>query len=281
MRPMDESQQHVLEERFAGSGEDVDQLVTAISLASLRTDMHRHAHEMDNVGARLQLRDAQLQQYREMAGNPDQIAPYIRWFGRTALAAFQTKGRQFDFNSISLELGGWRQDGDWECIRPLDDMVRPLPGLFADDQEFRLEEISKSHSMKNYLLLPMREFTTDEGGFPYAVVRRRRGVANMYFGDHHYYIFKQSIGLVVLGQMMDDEKRQVVRLWDELWNSAPAKYEDRYATNTPPANLAGRVFERAIAEPDRSHVRDVVPISAQYVMKMRDPFTQPKNDKQS
>jgi len=233
----------------------------------MMTVMYRHTRELENKQQlEVGVSESQVNEsYNKLAGNLNQAGPYVRWFGKAAAAALDSRGPGNRFNSISLELGGMQQYGDWDCTTELDTMADTLPmRIVQADGDMVVTKIPKSGRRVGYVLMP--QFIDGGREVNYAVLRRRRAVADIMSANtpHKVEIFKQSYGLVVIGQLEPQAQK--------LINTAAAAYGTVWKnirTNNPIANTAGHAFEEAIRAQNRSEVTTVVPISAQYLMRMR------------
>ncbi|HSX31355.1 MAG TPA: hypothetical protein VLE99_05550 [Candidatus Saccharimonadales bacterium] len=251
-----------LGERFRRTDENVDELIAAVSTATLRMAMHRYTHE--RVSSRLlRMHAAQYADYKGYAGNPRKVGEYMRWFGRLAVVGFTYPEREMDpiydqpRKKLALELGGKRQAGDWNCTGDLDAMIQDIPAqLSAVDPNIGVKSLLGQRLALNYLLTPMYNWKWP-GAFDYALLRRRRAVFDVQDGPRLTRVFKESLGLVVMGQL-EERERQLVY--------GPCTRASYKATkNDTPANAAGRVFEDIVFS-RRDTATDIVPISAQYLM---------------
>jgi hypothetical protein len=251
--------QALLRERFAAVGQDVDRLMQHIDVAAIQLDSYRLTHERDNLG-RLRLDAIGQRMYGQLAGRPERFGEYIRWFGLAATRALQRDAQPFEFDSVALELAGRRQLGDWGAARQLETAIRRIPGqLRAVDRAMVV--MPPESTTSNYQLRPMYDDdAVQDYTFDYAAVRRRQPMFDVQERAlHRVRLYRQSVGLVVLGLLAPEARRSIVEAYQQKGPEQSAE------NNTPPAAAAGRVFERAIT--DRA-ARAIVPIGTQYIMRV-------------
>ncbi len=274
MSPISRADKEALEARFADTAEDPAALLEAVDTANLMVTSGRQARQLENIG-RLVMADPENEykirdSYQALAGNPELLDTYVRWFGTAATAALVNyqpkKGKRGDA-SISLELGGMRQDGDWNRPVYLDRLVAALPDeMRALDRKTDIQLAAEADKKLGYIFMPLFMDSEGEGyTFDYAVLRRRRAVMDITMeGAEKVGIFKQSYGLVVLSQLKVADREFIRQMCEAEHNP-----EWNVMKNNVLAEAAGRVFEAAILAADRSKVTTVVPISAQYIVKAR------------
>ena len=76
-------------------------------------------------------------------------------------------------------------------------------------------------------------------------------------------MFKQSYGLVLLDELEAKDRDYIRR------TLAAGDPIENVRSNNRAANLAGNIFESAAHQDNRAEVRAIVPLSAQYLMKLR------------
>lgn len=254
-----------LRERFAGTGEDVDELVNVIEHANSETQHYRKDHENRNID-KLRLSPGERALYEELAGDRERAGEMAYLFGALAL---RSSGK------VVGELGGKHQFGDWECTGPLDDMVKDLPRQLADiDPRTEVEVLEDDTGLylaNNYYFRPI--FGEQDGialdhSFRYGILRRRRPVANitLSFGET-IKLYKQSNAVVAVNYLPAESSRIILAEYADL---DPARYAYlQGASNTEAAIEVGLAFERAKSEAQGA-TRDILPISAHYLMVARE-----------
>jgi hypothetical protein len=250
--------QALLRERFAAVGEDVHGLMQHLDVAALQLDSYRLLHESDNVG-RLRLSALGQRTYDRLAGRPEHFGEYIRWFGQVATRALLRDDHAYAFDSISLELAGRRQLGDWGAARQLEIAMRRIPGqLHALGTDIAVTAPAAPKS--NYQLRPMYGDDAAHYRFRYAGVRRRQPTLDVRERTQRQVrIYRQSVGLLVLSQLAPESQRSIVEAYEA------AGPEQSATNNTLAATVAGQVFERAITDRTASAI---VPIGMQYIMRV-------------
>jgi hypothetical protein len=263
--PLPEVKQAMLKDRFSRTDVNIPQLFDAIGTANMMAAAYRQERELVNKQHLMTGTDGNLvnEQYAALAGHLDKVGEYVRWFGNTALSALRLRSPKDRFNSISMELGGAQQNGDWDCTTKLDQMAVMLPSLVAKaGSDANLVFASKAARKVSYLLMPI--FVDESREFSHAILRRRRAVADINTADgDRMEVFKQSLGLVVLERLDPKDRKRILDeavAHDPIWCVQP---------NNSIANIAGNVFEEAIHQKDRSHVTSIVPVSAQYLLRLR------------
>lgn len=232
---------------------DISSLLLAVNEATIRATMRRFAHERANLGT-LQLDAAGEAKYRELAARPERVGKFIEWFLGIAPAALETSNQP----KVALELGGRRQSGVWDLVA-LDALEQSIPEqIRAVDADAEVTMLKGNGSFMNYLPTPLIEGAAISSN--YALLRRRRGAADIRIGDVRAKIFKESNALLLLN-LLDTE------VCDALLESFGDPKQDHEARHNA-AYMAGQVFERAVHSPAGSS-RSVVPVSAQLVIMMR------------
>lgn len=264
----DTTHEAMLTERFRDTNENIQSLLAAVALTGSIADAKRMSHEHQSRGELGLGKDHLFHAYTEFAGRPKRVGKFIAWFSTIAQACFEKEDIRKDLQKIGLELGGMRQAGDWSGTTPLDDMAKSIPvELACEDPSAQVRVLERGRAVqKNYVLQPLEHI--NEGmynpDFHYAMVRRRRGVADILIpGKHPIEIFKESAALVIIDQMSEKEALVIREAYKDQANFAVNGQK-----NSGPAGAAGREFERAIQEL-RNESRSVVPVSAHYVMNMR------------
>jgi hypothetical protein len=268
LRAANEYLQALLRERFAAAGEDVQALMQHLDVAALQLDSYRLTHESDNLG-RLRLTALGRRMYDRLAGRPEHFGEYIRWFGQMATRALLRDDHVYGFDSVSLELAGRRQLGDWGAARQLEIAMRRVPGqLHALDTDIAV--VSPAARKSNYQLRPMYGDDAANYRFRYAGVRRRQPVLDVQErAQRQVRIYRQSVGLLVLGQLAPESQRSIVEAYEA------AGPEQSAINNTLAATIAGQVFERAITDRTASAI---VPIGTQYIMRVGQTFPEQRRN---
>jgi len=247
-----------LQQHLAACGEGPEVGLQAVDLLAIQLDSYRLTHERDNVG-RLRLGPLGMAVYEHLAGRPEHFSEYIHWFGAVATRALLRRDHAYAFNSMALELAGCRQLGYWDAARQLDTAVRRIPEQFramSADIAVRPPEAGSS----NYRLHPLYDDVQPDYRFRYAGVRHRQPVLDIREGYYErVWVYRQAVGLLVLGQLEPEARRSIVTAYEA------AGPEHGAANNTPAATIAGRVFERALADWTE---RAIIPIGTQYIMRV-------------
>lgn len=208
---------------------------------------------------------------------------------------------------LSLEIGGVSQAGNWDGTARLDGIVAALPDRLRQAQpDLRVEEFPHD-AKRSYQFIPMREMVGRElpvadlsaeeyelyAGMKllewefedvapeFAMIRRRRPLFDVHVPNGELVrVFKQSVGLLVLGEL-PEKAREIARAaaaaypnYDAL-PTAQQEYisQRQQQVSTVAAAICGAVFERAIREREASTM--VVPLSMQAIMKVKRPDAAP------
>jgi hypothetical protein len=313
-----------LRRRFQPTNQNFDTLWAAVEHGIARTNAYRVTHERLNstlvsgyaeyqpdapspvlsAEAVPVLRGTDRYDYDALAGHDITLDRYVPWVGRAALAAFATQlaycGK---FNSVSLEIGGVGQAGNWDGTARLDGIMAALPErLRAAHTELQVAEFSHD-AKRSYQFIPMREMVGHELDISdlsdeerklyttfkmieweyrdippeFAMIRRRRPLFDVYAPSGELVrVFKQSVGLLVLGQLpkaVRDAAWQAAQVYpdfDALSAEQQAQITQRQELASGlAAAMCGAVFERAIREREASTM--VVPLSMQGIMKVKRP----------
>jgi hypothetical protein len=265
-------------ERFDWTDEDPYDIWRAIDAGVHRTIVHRYSQETSNRDRLITRSELDrmnqdpseepkyvadtIREYRDLAGRNDSLPQYVSWFGRTALTAFEHTDTYGHFDSITLELAGVGQAGDWGTTTQLDQIIDGLPSrLQTTDKSLKVTTFNTGEQAR-YTFDPLRIDDDDSYSFQFGVVRRRRPVADVNRQNvpgGKVRIFKQSVGVVVLGLLPEADQGIIQQAFADHAGSANGRQEA--------AAAAGEAFERAIKE--RSDATEVVPLGVQYLMKAR------------
>lgn len=263
----DSKHKAMLTERFADTGESIEAVLSAVALAGSITDGYRMSHEAQSRGE-LDLNEPQRnQQYSDLAGRPERVGEFISWFGTIAAECFEHASTRRDLLKIGLELGGMRQAGDWSGTGPLDDMAKSIPSILPKiDPSAKVRILERGKAVqKNYVILPLGHVVMGryDPNFEFALIRRRRGAADVHLnGKYPIQIFKESSAVVAINKM-DETDVTLLRKAYLKSDNLPANKK----RNSSPAGVAGREFERSIRF-KRERSLTTIPISAHYVMVM-------------
>jgi len=291
--------------------------------------------------------------YNTLAGSNATLPHYVPWVGRAALAVFaeqELRGRAAlatvthaearqralqqlaKDKSLSLEIGGVGQAGNWEGTEHLDAIMAGLPDrLLAANPGLEVVPFSRD-ARRHYQFIPLREMEgaplprdnwtpgelevrralrkrpsveeeqdadghaqepvqsddnaseqevwLDDWQFTdiapeYAMVRRRRPVCDVLApGGERVRIFKQSVGLLALN-FLPTAVYEVAQLASEVYPDYDSYSEEqqleirvrRQQANALANVMCGETFEWGI----RTHDPAVVPLSMQYIMKVKRP----------
>jgi hypothetical protein len=310
-----------LRARFAATGQDFESLWSAVEQGIARTNAYRVTHERLNqtmVAGYVEQRgmllpvsaaeevpteaDFPRYDYETLTGHDATLERYIPWVGRAALAAFDCKPAYCDkVSSLSLEIGGVGQAGQWDGTARLDGILEALPArLRRSDAELSVVEFLHD-AKRSYQFIPMREMTgqelllddlTEEQRELYrqlklaewvfedvppqfAMIRRRRPLFDVYApAGEVVRVFKQSVALLVLSELPKGARdialkaSQVYPGFDQLDPAMRARITEVQArANQLAAVICGAVLERAIRE--REFSTTAVPLSMQGIMKVK------------
>ncbi len=139
-----------LRRRFERTGQNFDTLWGAVEHGMARTNAYRVTHERLNnalvsdyveyqpgapnpvlsAEAVPTLSDTARYGYDTLAGHDATLDRYLPWVGRAALTAFDAKpAYRGKVNSVSLEIGGVGQAGNWDGTARLDSIMAALLSL--------------------------------------------------------------------------------------------------------------------------------------------------------
>lgn len=281
-----------LEERFANTRDNtgklfsVESLIGALKLATDRTCRNRLDHENENL-SKLALSDAEMRLYRSMAGQPEYIGEYVRFFARAAVNISEREAVDEDRskNKVVLDAGGNLQIGDWESTVPLDTMCEELlpERLKALDPhiDIRLLKTKRERIIKYKFFPQFIEGESYGSAFEYGIVRRRRGVANFWIpvldqnGETKVVEVeqvKQATAMVVMRML---EEPDMERIYEEYDMQGLTEFERKAviranaSSNSLVAKIAGNVFRYGIEKDIRGTTRDTVPIAAYNLLTVR------------
>ncbi|MGB4758848.1 MAG: hypothetical protein WBP26_02210 [Candidatus Saccharimonadales bacterium] len=257
-------QKELLTERFANSKQDPLVIIEMSKIAIMQSDVTRQMHERSTFGVLSGANRGRAREYVDTAGNPDEIGGYIRWFSKAVQSHIKHPNYRpnKDLAKLGLELGGVRQVGDWDNTKELDEMIRTIPDRAQSERglDVSVRERPRQRAVA-YRYEPMPGDIFSESKF--GRVRRRRAVADVHVeGAVDLHIFKESLGMAVLGELDADDRSRI--LSDVKNSGAQNSFTKAGRNNTIAAQIAGEYFHQAIDT--RGGDRNIVPISAHYVM---------------
>ena len=259
-----------------------EEFARKLGAISVHLDSKRADHELANIhvlraAAEGVVSPEALDEYKDLADRPELVGRYIIWFGRVTTAAYDNVFRLQEKDSqkyadlvrsvrkekhlrrIGLDLGGWRNLDNWEGTADLDRYASGMSdAIKAEDSNIEVTECkTPAEQMRGYKLYPV---TISKDGFPQrdltaATIRRsRRHLIVRKPGLRQLLVVKESTGLIPIEGIKDEREAEVIGEALNNWSKENHGYE-----NSPVAQVAGRVFERAITNRD-----EVIPINAHY-----------------
>lgn len=260
-----EYQRDLLTQRFENSGQDPSLIIEMSRIAIGQSDVTRQMHERATVGVLSRSSLGRATEYLDTVGNPDQVGWYLRWFSKS-VQGYSNYNQDKSLTKLGLELGGVRQVGDWDNTKELDEMVRSIPRLARSEHGLDLsvrEEPRQRAVAYRYEPMPGNLFPGQPSESRFGRIRRRRAVADIKVENAvGLRIFKESLGVVVLGEIDQDDRKKI---FDDVQKSGEQNSFTKHGRNhTVAARIAGEYFHQAIDS--RGDDTRVVPISAHYVM---------------
>jgi hypothetical protein len=267
-----------LHHRYGGTPVSVVSVANALVAATAEVHQQRHSYEGQNYKKLLPVfseNEAYQEAYFNFAGQQHDVGHYLTFFG--AVATTTLLGREDASKApakITLQLGGKRQYGDWDCTHDLDEFARTIPAKVQEVAPVGslIQEVGDQLSLhvanqhNRYEYRPLLSDGRDQSAtIEYGIVRRRRPAANILLpGRLPIEIFKESRALLITSQTDEYTRNLIDAQAEEL------RAEGKTEPDSELAAAAGYAFERAIKEL-KGKTRDILPVSADYFATARNP----------